>query len=167
MMLLPIFNLGAAISSMAARAKGAEDAPRLRSCFYTGLWMMVAVSGVLSVVMFLFGAELVSIFGVGGEALAIGRQFFRDLSVFYTPFGVGIVLRSVLEGVGDITASSLIGMGMLGVRILFSYLLRPLLAGRTIAIAEGLAWILMLVALIIRMAYKHRQKMKNQKGASA
>ena len=45
MMLLPIFNLGSAISSMAARAKGATDEAKLRSCFKTGLWLMVAVSG--------------------------------------------------------------------------------------------------------------------------
>ena len=99
MMLLPIINLGAAISSMAARAKGAEDKAKIRSSFFTGLALMVAVSGVLTVIMFLFGAEFVAIFGVGGEALSIGRQFFRDLSVFYVMFGVSVVLRSVLEGV--------------------------------------------------------------------
>ena len=157
MMLLPIFNLGAAVSSMAARAKGASDREKMKSCFFSGLVMMLIVSGVLSVVMFLWGAQFVSIFGVGGEALMIGRQFFRDLSVFYTLFGVGIVLRSVLEGVGDITCASIIGMGMLGVRILFSYLLRPVLAERTIAIAEGIAWCLMLAALLWRTWDRHQK----------
>jgi len=158
MMLLPIFNLGAAISSMTARAKGANDDPKIRSCFSTGLWMMIAACAALSVFMFLFGAWFVGIFGVTGEALAIGRQFFRDLSIFYTLFGVGIVLRSVLEGVGDITCASVIGMGMLGARIAFSYLLRPFLAERTIAIAEGIAWILMLLVLIWRIWVMHKRK---------
>jgi len=158
MMLLPIFNLGAAVSSMTARAKGANDEARIRSCFLTGNGLMIAVCAVLSVFMFLFGAWFVGIFGVTGEALAIGRQFFRDLSIFYTLFGVGIVLRSVLEGVGDLTCASLIGMGMLAARIAFSYLLRPLLAGRTIAIAEGIAWILMLAALVWRMRVLHKRK---------
>ena len=157
MMLLPIVNLGAAISSMSARAKGADDSAKIRSCFKTGLAMMVTVAVVLSVVMFLFGAQFVALFGVTGEALETGRQFFRDLSVFYTLFGIGIVLRSVLEGTGDITCCSLIGIGMLGARIALSYLLRPVLAGRTIAIAEGIAWILMLLVLILRTAYMHRK----------
>lgn len=164
MMLLPIINLGAAISSMAARAKGAQDESKIKSCFLTGLWLMVAVSGVLTVIMFLFGAEFVAIFGVGGEALAIGRQFFRDLSVFYVLFGVSMVLRSVLEGVGDLTFASIIGVGMLATRILFSYVLRPLLAERTIAIAEGIAWTLMLAQFALRVWYMHRKK---QKRASA
>ena len=158
MMLLPIFNLGAAVSSMAARAKGARDDRKIHSCFTTGTLLMVAVCVVLSVFMFLCGAWFVGIFGVTGDALAIGSQFFRDLSIFYTLFGVGIVMRSVLEGVGDITCASLIGMGMLGARIGFSYLLRPVFAERTIAIAEGIAWILMLLALVWRMAYLHRKK---------
>ena len=157
MMLLPIFNLGAAVSSMAARAKGAGDGKRLRSCFVTGHWLMLAVTGTLSVIMFVLGAQFIAIFGVGGEALAIGRQFFRDLSVFYALFGAGIVLRSVLEGVGDVTCCSLIGAGMLGVRIALSYMLRPMLAGRTIAIAEGIAWVLMLGVLVWRTWYMHRK----------
>jgi len=164
MMLLPIINLGAAISSMAARAKGAEDQSKIKSCFFTGLWLMVGVSGVLTAVMFLFGAEFVAIFGVTGEALAIGRQFFRDLSVFYVLFGISIVLRSVLEGVGDLTFASIIGVGMLATRILFSYVLRPFLAQRTIAIAEGIAWILMLLEFAARVWYLHGKK---QKRASA
>ena len=157
MMLLPIINLGAAISSMSARAKGAQDDRKIKSCFISGLLMMVVVTGVLTVVMFLFGAQFVSIFGVTGEALGIGRQFFRDLSVFYLFFGVSMVLRSVLEGVGDIACSSAIGIGMLAVRILFSYLLRPIFAERTIAFAEGFAWMLMLLALIWRID-QHRKK---------
>ena len=87
----------------------------------------------------------------------IGRQFFRDLSVFYALFGVGIVLRSVLEGAGDITCASVIGMGMLGVRILLSYVLKPILAERTIAIAEGIAWCLMLAALVWRTWDRHQK----------
>ncbi len=160
MMLLPIFNLGAAISSMAARAKGANDRHKLESCFATGLWLMMAVCVILSVVMFLFGAQFVAIFGVTGEALVIGQQFFRDLSIFYTLFGVGILLRSLLEGVGDITCASIIGIAMLAERILLSYILRPILAERTIAIAEGIAWILMLMTLMWRTWYLHRKREK-------
>ena len=128
--------------------------------------MMVTVAAVLSVVMFLLGATFVGIFGVTGEALEIGAQFFRDLSIFYTLFGVSIVLRSVLEGVGDITWCSVIGIGMLGMRILFSYLLRPYLAERTIAIAEGIAWILMLAEFAARTWYLHRKKQKAKQRAS-
>lgn len=155
-MLLPIVNLGAAISSMVARAKGAGNDARIRSCLKTGLILMSVTAAILSVCMYLFGAYFIAIFGVAGKSLDIGKSFFRDLSVFYTLFGIAVVLRSVLEGVGDITCSSIIGIATLALRILFSYLLAPFLSERTIAFAEGIAWIGMLLFLIFRILSKHR-----------
>ena len=150
-MLLPIVNLGAAISSMVARAKGAGDGEKIKNTFKTSLIMMIIVAAVLSLCMFLFGAKFIAMFGVTGEALQKGELFFRDLAIFYTLFGVGMVLRSVLEGVGDVTACSIIGIITLCVRIGLSYLLKPVFDGRTIAFAEGFAWIVMLVLFTLRI----------------
>ncbi|MBR6766622.1 MAG: MATE family efflux transporter [Clostridia bacterium] len=157
-MLLPIVNLGAAVSSMIARAHGAGDSARIRSCLKTSLLLMICIAVSLSLVMYLFGAEFVAVFGVSGEALAVGKRFFQDLSIFYTLFGISVVLRSTLEGIGDITFSSAIGIAMLALRILFSYVLRPYFAERTIALAEGFAWIIMLALFILRMLYVGRKK---------
>lgn len=156
-MLLPVINMGAAVSSMVARAKGAKDTNRIKSCLNTGVVMVFAVAAVLSVGMFLLGAEFVAIFGVTGEALDIGKQFFRDLSNFYVLFGVATVLRSTLEGIGDITYCSAVGIVTLLMRIVISYTLRPVLADRTIAFAEGIAWIIMLVLLGIRILHRRRE----------
>ncbi len=155
-MLLPIVNLGAAISSMVARAKGAGDDKKIRSCFKTSVIMMIVIAVVLSLAMYLFGAKFIAMFGVSGEALKTGRQFFCDLAIFYTLFGVAMVLRSVLEGMGDVTVCSIIGIITLGTRIGLSYLLKPVFAGRTIAFAEGFAWILMLVMFSFRIFKKFR-----------
>ena len=156
-MLLPVINLGAAVSSLTARSKGAGDRARIKSYLKTGLVLMVAVAAVLSVFMFVLGAQFVAIFGVTGEALEIGRQFFRDLSNFYVLFGIAVVLRSVLEGLGDITYCSIMGIFTLGVRIAGSYMLRPLLLNRTIAIAEGVAWISMVLVMLVRVIYRRRE----------
>lgn len=163
-MLLPIINLGAAISSMAARAHGAGDHPRIKSCFKTSLVLMILIAGVLSLFMYLFGAQFIAFFGVTDEALAVGKGFFQDLSIFYTLFGISIVLRSMLEGVGDITFSSIIGVFILILRIILSYVLRPIFAERTIALAEGFAWIVMLVLFFLRAMYIAR-KMRPGKSA--
>jgi len=156
-MLLPIINMGAAISSLVARAKGAGDKDRIRSCFKTGVVMMVIVAAALTLVMFLFGAEFVGMFGVTGDALAEGRQFFRDLAIFYVLFGVAQVFRSVLEGIGDITYCSAAGIGMLALRIANSYLMKPVFAERTIAFAEGFAWIVLFIVMSARIFVKRRQ----------
>jgi len=100
-------------------------------------------------------------FGVTGEALQKGELFFRDLAIFYTLFGVAMVLRSVLEGVGDVTACSIIGIITLCVRIGLSYLLKPIFDGRTIAFAEGFAWIVMLVLFTLRI-FSQRRKLDGE-----
>ena len=157
LMLLPIINLGAAVSSMVARAKGAEDTAHIRSCFKTGVVMMIVVAALLTLVMFLFGAEFVGMFGVTGDALAEGRQFFRDLATFYVLFGVATVFRSVLEGIGDITYCSIIGIGTLGLRIANSYIMRTFFHERTIAFAEGVAWIVLFILMALRIWTKRQE----------
>ena len=158
LMLLPLFNLGSAISSMTARSKGEGNAEKVRACLKTGLWLMFAVCGVLTVMMFLFGSSFVAFFGVTGEALETGRQFFRDLSLFYVPFGLATAMRSALEGIGDISYCSAVGIGTLIIRIVFSYIFRPLMGNRAIAFAEAVAWMCLLVLMVVRLWQKKKQK---------
>lgn len=153
-MLLPVINLGSAISSMVARAKGEEDYGKIKNNLWSGLALMVGISGVLALAMYLFGAGFVGFFGVTGEALQIGKGFFRDLSIFYVLFGIATVLRSVLEGAGDITYCSAVGITTLGIRIAFSYILRPVFAERAIAFAEGITWICLLLFMVVRVFCK-------------
>ena len=74
--------------------------------------------------------------------------------MFYVFFGVATVLRSVLEGIGDITYCSIIGISSLALRIVASYLLRPVLMERSIAFAEGIAWLALLLFMLLRVVYK-------------
>ncbi|MBQ2846327.1 MAG: MATE family efflux transporter [Firmicutes bacterium] len=155
-MLLPILNLGAAVSTMTAQSKGSGDADRIKSCLKSGLSMMTAVSISLALVMFFFGSAFVAFFGVSGEALSVGRLFFKDLACFYVLFGIATLLRGVLEGIGDITFCSIVGIIVLGVRIAFSYILDPFVAGRAIAFAEGISWTVFMLIMILRILHKKK-----------
>lgn len=163
LMLLPIINLGAAIATMVARSKGEGNLDKQRSYIKSGLYVMVAVTGALTVLVFLCGGLFVSFFGVGGEALEQGYQFFRDLSLFYMFFGVATAIRGALEGMGDLKYCSFVGIATLGVRILFSYLLRPLFGNRTIAFAEAVAWFVFLILVLVRYLYKRKKNYLNEK----
>ena len=157
LILLPIFNLGAAISSLAAQAKGAGDTARMRNYLTTGMKLMLGISAVLTVVTYFFGADFIAFFGVTGQALAEGRVFFEDLSLFYIFFGIATVFRSLLEGIGDITYCSTIGVVSLALRIAASYLLAPFAAERTIAFAEGIAWCVLLLFTAVRIYCKRSE----------
>ncbi len=47
--------------------------------------------------------------------------------------------------------SSIIGISMLGVRIFFSYLLRPYFGGMVIAYAEAIAWVISCAVYLLRL----------------
>lgn len=156
-MLLPIVNIGSAISSLVARAEGEGNKKKIRSYLKTGLILMFVTSLIVAFLMYSFGAVFTGIFGVTGEALEIGKMFFRNLAAFYTLFGVATVLRSVLEGIGDIKFCSMVGIAVLFSRILFSYILKPFIANRAIALAEGISWCILLLLMIVRTLYMRKK----------
>lgn len=156
--LLPIINLGSAISIMTAQASGAGDHQKIRACLKTGAGLMLVISVLLASAMFAFGALFVGLFGVSGDALQQGKVFFQDLSLFYPVFGLSIVLQSVLEGIGDISFCSVMGVCSLALRIALSYALRPVFAERTIAIAEGITWAVTLLVFALRMKLRKAKK---------
>lgn len=156
-MLLPLFNMGSAISSMVARFYGEGDRKQIRQCLITGTWLMVLISAVLSLAMYFLGAAFIGFFGVTGEALDFGRLFFQDVCLFYVPFGIATALRCILEGIGDLSYSSAIGIAALVIRIVGSYLLRPFIGNRTIAYAEMISWIFLLVMMVFRTWQKQKE----------
>jgi len=118
------------------------------------LWSMDIIHGQICFSVLGGFTLFIALFGVGGDALRQGQVFFQDLSLFYPVFGISIVLQSVLEGVGDISFCSVIGVASLAQRIALSYALRPVFAERTIAIAEGIVWATTLLIFAVRMALR-------------
>ena len=60
-MLLPIINLGSAISTMVAQSKGANEPEQARHFWRTGALMNIAVALFLMAVMLPFGGRLVAL----------------------------------------------------------------------------------------------------------
>ena len=67
-------------------------------------------------------------------------------------------MRSALEGIGDISYCSAVGIGTLIIRIVFSYIFRPLMGNRAIAFAEAVAWMCLLALMTARLWQKIKQK---------
>ena len=130
-MLLPIINLGSAVSTMVAQSKGAGN---------------LAKAG-----------RLVAMFGVGAEAAFIGSQFFRQIAVYYLCFGIASALRGAIEGMGLVLYSSIVGIASLLARIALSYALAPYLGNMAIAHAEGLQWIVMLICYVPYILWQKKQ----------
>lgn len=154
--LLPVVNVGSAISTMTAQSDGAGDKPRIFRFFKVGTVLVTVVSVVLTLFVVFAGKYMVAMFGVGAAASAIGGEFFRRFGCFYPIYGFCMAARGALEGIGDVTYSSIIGIIALISRIIMSYTLVGLWDNMVIAYAEGLSWCVMLALYFVRFAVKRR-----------
>lgn len=155
--LLPVVNVGSAISTMTAQSDGAGDKPRIFRFFKVGTVLVTVVSVVLTLFVVFAGKYMVAMFGVGTAASAIGGEFFRRFGCFYPIYGLCMAFRGALEGIGDVAYSSIIGIVALISRIIMSYTLVGLWDNMVIAYAEGLSWCVMLALYVVRFAVKRKE----------
>ena len=156
-MLLPMMQLGTAISTMVAQSKGAGDTRREKRFSITGLGMSVFAATILMVTMYYLGGHFVRFFGVNEEAAMIGAQFFRNISLYYLPCGIGSSLRGTIEGKGHVAWTSSIGITALLLRIIMSYVLKAPLGNMAVAHAEGIQWVFMLICYILFFIWKGKR----------
>ena len=160
--LLPIINLGSAISTLVAQSRGAGDRERMGRIFSAGAALMAAVSVALTLLVIPTGSRLIALFGAGGEAVAIGHDFFLRIASFYWAFGLATAFRGYIEGLGDVLWSSCAGIAALAFRIAASYALVPFFGNMVIAYAEALSWLLLLALYAARAA--HNKKLIERRG---
>ena len=156
-LMLPVINLSAGISTMVAQSIGAGDPRRARRILGVGSGMMSVVAVGLAAFIMAAGASLIAMFGVTQEATAIGREFFHSISWFYLIYGLAMSLRGFLEGMGDVLFSSAVGITALGLRIALSYGLADVVGNRIIAYAEAASWCAMLLLFSLRCLWKWRR----------
>ena len=148
--LLPVINLSSGISTVTAQKFGAGDFPGTRRVLKTGVVLMALISVLLTVLVITVGGPMIALFGAGEAAVEIGKQFFLNLGMFYSVYGIAAALRGYMEGLGDTLFASIAGILMLFVRIICSFLFRPLWGNMVIAWAEDIAWVFLLVLLLCR-----------------
>ena len=154
--LLPIMNLSSGISTLSAQSHGAHDDARAGRILGVGTIMMIVVSLMLTAIIIPTGGWLIAMFGAGETVVNIGRSFFMGIAPFYVVCGLAMALRGYLEGLGDMTFSSAIGICALATRIAASYAMRPFFGNMTVAYAEAVSWALMLALYAARCAVKRR-----------
>jgi len=155
LIILPVANFGSAVSTFVAQSRGAGDRKRCMRVLLTGSIMISVISLILTLTIVPTGGYIISIFGVGPEAVEIGRAFFACIALFYPVFGLGMALRGYLEGLGDVAFSSIACIAALVLRIILSYAFVS--AGNMIiAYAEAAAWTLQLLLFALRARVKSR-----------
>jgi Na+-driven multidrug efflux pump len=147
-------NLGSGISTVTAHSHGAGDTIRTRKTLTAGTILTLVVSAFLTGLVIPTGGKIIALFGAGTAAVAIGSAFFHRIAFFYPIFGLTTAFRGYLEGRGDLMYSSAAGLVSLAVRIIASYAMAPHFGNMTIAYAEMVSWVWLLVMYLFRLAAK-------------
>lgn len=158
MLFLPIINFSTAISTLVAQETGAGNEKATVKIFKLGTIIMSVISILLTVLIMALGKSLLSVFGLSSESVAIGKNFFRSISVFYIIYGLSMSIKGYLEGISDMLFSGIVGICSLIVRILCSYLFKDVFENMVVAYAEVFSWVFLLALFILRYLIKRKHK---------
>ena len=165
--MVPVIHLGSGIATLVAQDCGSGRRGRTKRILLVGAAVMSGVALGLMALVIPMGGRLIALFGAGREAIAIGDAFFRAIAGFYLVYGLATVVRSYLEGMGDVVYASVAGMVSLLCRIAASYALAPVYSNRVIAYAEGISWVALLVFCTARMVWNGRRRVNPPRGTAA
>ena len=124
--MLPNMNFANAMSSYTAQNIGAGKYERVKEGLKACLLMVVIFSLLITVIIFLFGSQLLSLFLDPGDtsgALGYGIAYMNTVSVFYILMGFLFVPNGLLRGAGDMGAFTLSSMCNLFSRVAMAYAL--------------------------------------------
>ena len=124
--MLPNMNFSNAMSSYTAQNIGAGKPERVKEGLKATMLMVVVFSVVITVVIFLFGSQLLSLFLEADDssgAMGYGLAYMRTVSLFYILMGILFVSNGTLRGAGDMGFFTLSSMANLFSRVAIAYAL--------------------------------------------
>ena len=123
--MMPIMNLGMAVSTFTAQNIGASKLARVHRGYRQTLAMVAACCVATTTIVLLFGPKLIALFIDAREieVIAQGNDYITVVSFFYIVMGLLFVTNGVLRGSGDMTVSMISTIISLSARVIFAYIL--------------------------------------------
>lgn len=148
----PFGSMSMALSTYAGQNMGAGKTKRIRIGFRDSLLAMLAVAGVMTLIMQLWGESLISLFVHEKDVISLGGRALQITSLFYVFLGIIYVARGVLNGVGDAVFSFINGIVEIAGRVGLPLLLLSVTAAGvwSIWITAGVTWLLAGISCIMR-----------------
>ena len=120
--MVPIIGFQSGLASFAGQNIGAGRLDRVRRGLKATLLMSFLTSIVVSLLFNIFAEPAIALFGLTGNALILGAQQVRFVTMFFWIFAVYMAVGGVLQGAGDTVLMSVATLTALAVRILTGYL---------------------------------------------
>lgn len=120
---LPLMAIGTAITTYVGQNIGAGKHDRLKKGVRLSLWLSVAISVVLGLVLVAIAPYAVRLFTSETAIVEIGTVGLRTLGFFYVFMGVSNCITGIVRGAGASSFPMISAFINIGLRILFSYVL--------------------------------------------
>ena len=118
---VPIMGFQSGLASFAGQNIGAGRLDRVKRGLRVTLIMSVSTVVVMSVLLYAFASQVVSLFGLTDSSLLIGVEQIRYLTMFFWMFSGYMTLGGLLQGAGDTVVQSATTLTALAMRILTGY----------------------------------------------
>ena len=104
--------------------------------------------------IFSFARPFVTMFGCTGDALAFGIEYLRFMACVLVIMTMLFISRGMLQGVGDVTITTVITFATLALRIVLAYWMAgiPSIGRKAIYICMGIDFCIGAVFYIFRLA---------------
>ena len=142
---LAALAFGFAMTTYVGQNLGAGEIKRIKEGVKSGTFMAVLTSGVISLIMFVFGRQILSLFISGdpsetAQVLKISYDYLRVMASCLWVLYLLFVFRSTLQGLGDTFIPMVSGFVELVCRVLLIFILPRFFGMESIYFVEIFAW---------------------------
>jgi Na+-driven multidrug efflux pump len=148
--MMPMNTIAVAVSTIVSQNKGAGQLSRIRKVVRYGNFISVIWGVFISVVLMFSSAVLIRLLSGSNESIIIenGSRYLRINSPFYTVLGMLFNFRLALQGIGRKITPIVSSVIEFISKILFAFIMVPVLGYFGVIICEPIIWCLMFLQLL-------------------
>lgn len=155
--------LGVSITTFCGQNTGAGQMERVRQGIRSSMRMMLVLTVVGAIFNLTMGKWLLTLFTDENEILEMAEMHLTIISLFYPIFGILIILRNSLQGVGRVMIPMFSSFFELTARALSALFLSKIIGFAGVCAANPSAWVLSLVVVSIACRFVRLQQIDKEK----
>jgi putative MATE family efflux protein len=99
--ILPSWGLANTASTLLGQNMGANQIQKGIKTVWTVAWMNMVFMGLVSILFFLFGQNIITMFDSNNVVVQSGTSCLHIMAIGYIVFGIGMVIMQAINGAGD------------------------------------------------------------------
>ncbi len=129
-------------SIITAQNYGAGQKERIEKIFRCSLAWLIGTGLFSALIMFIFAPQTIGLMlgNRDGAAFTEGVRYLRTVAIFYVFCFTGNTFTGYYNGIGKVMLPFLGATGHITIRVIFSWVLFPMLGLNAVALATGIGW---------------------------